>query len=136
MRVCLAGLERKADSLDERTNDRPITGAGNAAPRVEALTPREHEVLSLMASGLGNREIAEALTLTPNSVKWYVHQIFAKLDVGSREAAIQRGRELGRLEAAAPRTALPAGPPAHNLPAALTPFVGRQADRLAGGAPA
>ena len=67
------------------------------------------------------REIAEALTLSPNSVKWYTRQIYAKLGVNSRKAAIQRARELGLLE----YQAVPL-PRSHALPAALTPFVGRQ----------
>jgi len=109
-------------------HDSPVN-AEDCAASAESLTHRERDVLGLIAEGRGNREIAEALTLSPNSVKWYVHQIFAKLDVDSRPAAIQRARELGLLAAAtAARTVAPAVAPTHNLPAPLTPFVGRQAD--------
>src|SRR5512137_144972 len=91
------------------------------APLAEPLTHREREILARLAGDLYAREIAEALRLSPNSVKWYTHQIYAKLGVNSRKAAIQRARELGLLELKT--TALFQS---HNLPAALTPFVGRQ----------
>jgi predicted ATPase/DNA-binding CsgD family transcriptional regulator len=93
------------------------------APLMEPLTHREREILALLASDLYNHEIAETLTLSPNSIKWYTRQIYAKLGVNSRRAAIQRARELGLLETkTSPVLRL------HNLPAALTPFVGRQAE--------
>jgi predicted ATPase/DNA-binding CsgD family transcriptional regulator len=87
----------------------------------EHLTHREREILARLAGDLYRREIAEALTLSPNSVKWYTHQIYAKLGVNSRKEAIRRARELGLLDFKT--TALFQS---HNLPAALTPFVGRQ----------
>ena len=70
----------------------------NAAPLLEPLTRREREILARLASDLYCREIAEALTLSPNSIKWYTRQIYAKLGVNSRKAAIQHARELGLLE--------------------------------------
>ena len=70
----------------------------NPAPLVEPLTRRERRILARLAGDLYNREIAEALTLSPNSIKWYTRQIYAKLGVNSRKAAIQRARELGLLE--------------------------------------
>jgi predicted ATPase/DNA-binding CsgD family transcriptional regulator len=91
------------------------------APLVEPLTHREREILAHLVGDLYEREIAEALTLSPNSVKWYTHRIYAKLGVNNRKAAIRRARELGLLETqAAPILH------AHAFPAALTPFVGRQ----------
>ncbi len=58
------------------------------------LTPREQEVLCLLASGLSNREIAEKLVFSLGTVKWYVNQIYSKLGVGSRTQAIVRANEL------------------------------------------
>lgn len=54
----------------------------------EELTPRETEVLALMVKGLGNNEIAEALTISLSTIKSHVSSILAKLDVGSRTEAI------------------------------------------------
>ena len=56
------------------------------------------EILASLAGDHYGHEIAEALTLSPNSIKWYTRQIYAKLGVNSRKAAIQRARELGLLE--------------------------------------
>ena len=61
---------------------------------VELLTPREQEVLKLILDGKSNREIAEALIVELVTVKWYVKQIYRKLNVRSRVQAIVRAREL------------------------------------------
>ena len=90
---------------------------------IEPLTRREREILARLAGDLYNREIAEALTLAPNSIKWYTRQIYAKLGVNSRQEAIRRARELGLLDHKSS-----AFFHSHNLPASLTPFVGRQED--------
>jgi LuxR family maltose regulon positive regulatory protein len=62
---------------------------------IEPLTPREIEVLRLIRDGLSNREIAEKLYLTLNTVKVHAKNIFAKLDVESRTQAVHRAGELG-----------------------------------------
>ncbi|MBN1123118.1 MAG: protein kinase [Anaerolineae bacterium] len=61
---------------------------------VELLTSREQGVLRLIIDGRSNREIAEALTIEITTVKWYVTQIYRKLNVRSRVQAIVRAREL------------------------------------------
>lgn len=62
---------------------------------VEALTERELEILRLMASGIGNREIAEALDLREGTVKNHVSSIFAKLNVADRTKAVLRAIATG-----------------------------------------
>ena len=64
---------------------------------VELLTQREQEILHLIIEGLSNKEIAQRLTITLSTVKWYVNQIYSKLDVGSRTQAVARARELNLL---------------------------------------
>jgi DNA-binding CsgD family transcriptional regulator len=59
------------------------------------LTPREHEILGLIAEGLSNREIGERLFISENTVKTHSSRLFDKLGVGRRVQAVQRGRELG-----------------------------------------
>lgn len=59
------------------------------------LTPREHEVLELMAQGLTNSAIAERLTLSPKTVRNQVSIIFSKLDVSDRSQAIVKARKAG-----------------------------------------
>lgn len=64
---------------------------------VEALSPRELEILALIARGLSNREISETLFLALDTVKGYNRNIFAKLQVARRTEAVARARELGLL---------------------------------------
>ena len=64
---------------------------------VEPISPRELEVLQLMAKGLSNAEIARRLFLTVNTLKAHTNSIYGKLDVHSRMQAVIRARELGLL---------------------------------------
>jgi DNA-binding NarL/FixJ family response regulator len=54
---------------------------------LEALTPREHEVLTLMAEGRSNQAIAETLVVTPGAVEKHVSSIFGKARAGARRGA-------------------------------------------------
>lgn len=58
---------------------------------------REREVLQMVASGLSNRETGCKLGLTEGSVKWYMQQVFAKLDVRRHSSAVHRARQYGML---------------------------------------
>jgi LuxR family maltose regulon positive regulatory protein len=60
---------------------------------VDPLTPRELEVLGLVAAGLSNRQIAEKLFLSEGTVKFYMHAIMQKLGVHSRTQALRAARE-------------------------------------------
>jgi LuxR family maltose regulon positive regulatory protein len=66
-------------------------------PLVEPLSPRELEILKLIAQGLSNREISERLFLALDTVKGHNRRIFDKLQVQRRTEAIARARELGLL---------------------------------------
>lgn len=59
------------------------------------ITPREHEILGLIAEGLSNREIGERLFVSENTVKTHSSRLFDKLGVNRRVQAVQKGRELG-----------------------------------------
>jgi DNA-binding CsgD family transcriptional regulator len=65
--------------------------------RVEALgiTKRELEILELIAAGLSNREIAERVFVSENTVKTHSSRIFDKLGARRRTQAVQVGKELG-----------------------------------------
>jgi DNA-binding CsgD family transcriptional regulator len=65
------------------------------ALRQAGLTPREHEILGLIAGGLSNREIGEKLFVSENTVKTHSARVFEKLGVGRRTQAVQEGRRLG-----------------------------------------
>jgi LuxR family maltose regulon positive regulatory protein len=64
---------------------------------VIALTPKELEVLRLVAAGLANAEIAEQLFLAVGTVKRHVFNLYGKLGATSRTSAVARARELGLL---------------------------------------
>jgi len=62
------------------------------------LSEREVEVLEYIAAGLTNREIAERLYLSLNTVKVHTRNLYGKLGVNSRTQAVARARELGILD--------------------------------------
>jgi LuxR family maltose regulon positive regulatory protein len=64
---------------------------------VEPLTPRELEVVALLASHLSNIEIAEELVISPGTVKTHTLNIYRKLEVHGRKQAVARTRELNIL---------------------------------------
>jgi LuxR family maltose regulon positive regulatory protein len=78
------------------TSTEPPVGRASESdqPLLDPLTAREQEVLTLIAEGLSNREIAARLFIEVGTVKWYVHTLLRKLEVDSRTKAISRAREL------------------------------------------
>lgn len=86
----------------------------------EPLTKRESDILALLAENLSDREIADRLVVSLNTVKWYNRQIFEKLWVENRRQAVNRAYALGLL-----RKGAADAPPQHNLPAQTTTFIGR-----------
>ncbi|HNV28830.1 MAG TPA: LuxR C-terminal-related transcriptional regulator [Cyclobacteriaceae bacterium] len=58
------------------------------------ISKREHDVLELMAKGLSNKEIADKLFVSLNTVKTHSSNLFLKLEVSRRTQAVQRGKEL------------------------------------------
>ncbi|HEX6383367.1 MAG TPA: tetratricopeptide repeat protein [Anaerolineae bacterium] len=95
-------------------------------PLPEPLTPRERDILRLLAQRKGNRQIADELTLALSTVKWYVRQLYAKLGVANRHEAVDQAAALGLIDGT---SASPIAP--HNLPAMTTPFVGREEELAA-----
>jgi DNA-binding CsgD family transcriptional regulator len=80
----------------------PSAGEGPFVPNAVALarlgiTPREHEILGLIAQGLSNREIAERLYVSENTVKTHTSRVLSKLDARRRTQAVQRAKETGLL---------------------------------------
>ena len=102
--------------------DRPIFIA--EFELIESLNERELEILALLAQRRTNREIADTLFLSLNTVKWYARQIYGKLGVGNRREAVSRAEALGLISAG--RTQSGDKSPPNNLPGQLTTFVGRE----------
>ena len=85
---------RKVLGILKRANDQAIASARFPADAPfdshSTLTPREHEVLGLLAAGLSNAEIAERLFISPSTAKAHVQHILKKLGVKTRlQAAMQ-----------------------------------------------
>jgi DNA-binding NarL/FixJ family response regulator len=93
-----AGDALLSPSVTKRVIDRmasqPIVGEA-ARPELEELTPREREVLELIAQGLSNREIAEALTVEETTVKTHVKRVLMKTGARDRVHAVILAYEWG-----------------------------------------
>ena len=68
-----------------------------ARSEAEELTEREIKILRLLKAGLGNRELAQSLFLSEATVKWHLHNIFAKLGVKNRTGALARAQQISLL---------------------------------------
>jgi LuxR family maltose regulon positive regulatory protein len=75
----------------------PTLAPPGPSPLIEPLTDRETEVLRLLGEGHSNRQIADALFITLNTVKKHTSNIYGKLGVRSRTQAVVRAQELGLL---------------------------------------
>ncbi len=82
--------------VDPRVAERTARPALPEAP-LEPLTPREIEVLGLLAEGRSNREIALALGISVHTAKFHVDRILLKLEASSRTDAVVRAVRLGVL---------------------------------------
>jgi len=76
---------------------RPPAKIVAASEAAELLTPREREVLALMAEGLRNQEIAERLVISVRTVKVHVSNILSKLGADNRTEAVAEARRRGLL---------------------------------------
>ncbi len=91
-----AALEKQA--FDRSAFLKTVTEAGQSQsvdPALESLTPRELEVLVLLAKGLTNKEIAAKLFISANTIKRHLKSIFVKLDVNTRAAAAAKAINFG-----------------------------------------
>jgi predicted ATPase/DNA-binding CsgD family transcriptional regulator len=101
--------------------------SGNSeSPLLEPLSERERAILRLLADGLTNREIADRLYLSYETVKWYNKQIYGKLSVSNRTEAASNARQRGLLDGDGFSPAEANARPRHNLPAQVTTFIGRE----------
>jgi DNA-binding NarL/FixJ family response regulator len=74
-----------------------MTGQSQPLTAQPTLSPRETEILRLMASGLGNSAIASALEISPHTVRTHVQAVLTKLNRSSRVAAVGAARQSGLL---------------------------------------
>ncbi|MGO9310622.1 MAG: response regulator transcription factor [Spirochaetia bacterium] len=97
----LAGLGEISVETDEAEAGAPVNGtrapdaAVEISARQSALTPRETEVLGLLAEGLANKEIAARLSFSTHTAKFHVESILRKLDTANRAEAVKEGIRRG-----------------------------------------
>jgi ATP/maltotriose-dependent transcriptional regulator MalT len=86
LKAVLAELQQEIEA-DRRTNhiQRSLD---------DPLTARELEILRLIADGISTEQVAQKLYLSVQTIRWYLKQIYGKLDVHGRVEAIVRAREL------------------------------------------
>lgn len=90
------------DRLLRRIDAEPLPDGFSHLPTPQPLTPRETEILRLLASGFTNREVADALFLAEGTVKNHISTVLAKLGVKDRTRAVLRALHLGLLGTADP----------------------------------
>jgi predicted ATPase/DNA-binding CsgD family transcriptional regulator len=95
----------------------------------QSLSRRSVEILQLLAEGMSDREIAERLVISVNTVKWYNRQIYGILGVSSRTQAIARAYDLALLDSNLFPSQIAQPPLIHHLPEELNPFIGRKHER-------
>lgn len=94
-------IRRREAAEDPPETRPPPQAAPKRRPASEArsgaLTPKEGEIVDLLARNLSNKEIGRALDIHEDTVKWHLKNLFAKLNAGSRKQVVARARLIGFL---------------------------------------
>jgi NarL family two-component system response regulator LiaR len=84
----IRAAHRGRPTLAPEATEALVRAATNPRRSDEELTPREHQILSMLAVGLSNHEIARRMGLSRSTVKFHVSNILSKLHVSSRTGAV------------------------------------------------
>jgi ATP/maltotriose-dependent transcriptional regulator MalT len=95
-RIVERTIDRVAEIPAPASSVQPAASDDTVRERL-GITRRELEILALVAQGLSNREIGEALFVSENTVKTHCARAFEKLGARRRTQAVQRSKELGLL---------------------------------------
>jgi DNA-binding NarL/FixJ family response regulator len=90
--------QRAADAATAGDAGSPaLAPSPTTQPAAEPMTPRELDVLRLLARGMRNAQIADALFVSVGTVKWHIIHVLQKLDAHNRTEAVLHARERGLL---------------------------------------
>jgi DNA-binding NarL/FixJ family response regulator len=95
LRAALLAISRGLVVLEHGFGSLLPAPEARPAATAEAFTPREREVLALLARGLSNRDIADALEISAHTAKFHVNSILQKLGVERRTEAVVRAARMG-----------------------------------------
>lgn len=88
-------LDQLSEALGmARDGAAPVNGNRTEECLIEPLTSRELQILSKLQSGLSNRELSDTLFITEGTLKWHLQNIYGKLGVSNRLAAVAKAQEL------------------------------------------
>ena len=85
-----------APVADPLLRDR-LVALNTSSPLIEGLTARQTELLALLDAGLSNQQMADHIDVSLTTIKWHLQQLYGKLGVASRAAALARARALNLL---------------------------------------
>lgn len=97
LETAAAALVEQFGTVD-KVEPAALRSEGRTGQQDTLLNERELEILRLVADGLNSREIAQRLHLGVTTIRWYLRQIYSKLDVHSRSEALARAKALNLLE--------------------------------------
>ena len=94
-------LQTRAAAVDVQPATTRIAADRRTATQAGLLTPKEREILDLLARGLSNKQIALTMNVSEETVKWHLKNLFGKLNAGTRDHLVNRARMLGLLDVTA-----------------------------------
>jgi LuxR family transcriptional regulator, maltose regulon positive regulatory protein len=97
-RTDAASESRDGDARGARASEtpgRPLAATRVRISRGSLLSPKEQEVIRLLATNLSNKQIALAMGVSDETIKWHFKNLFRKLNAGSRSHLLQRARVVG-----------------------------------------
>lgn len=95
-RSFFAEICQMAPMADPLLQDR-LVALNTSSPLIEGLTARQTELLALLDAGLSNQQMADHIDVSLTTIKWHLQQLYGKLGVASRAAALARARALNLL---------------------------------------
>ncbi len=96
-----AGGGALESAAETRATGKPSDAARVRVSRSSLLSPKEREVLQLLAGNMSNKQIALAMGVSDETVKWHLKNLFGKLNAGTRKHLLDRARMMGILETGA-----------------------------------